>query len=479
MHATGYYGYLRAYRVARWFVYLAFLVPLSVYAQTQCTEYRWYVGATLNGPWGTSAASACAGSQAGFGTPQQCGGTSGGSSVSYKYTFKNVNAQYCVYETSCPSSNNNYVFDSYIPIETRAITCTQDCIAPTVRNSSTGVCEDPCAYTKGSPFMGEGCGNVECYIPVPTLASPAPDLCSPGGVYSPAGSGCVVSAKKTDSFCYDSKCYAVTPLPSGTGLSCALGTSSLGLTTIPSSTNPSVTKTITPIPPKGKCPGEINGVTVYVDCSSSTSSDTSTAGTKTTVVTTSTSSTSTTTNSTPGTRTDTSVTCSAGSCTLTTVVTDTSGTAAAGTATTTTQTGDMPGLCKQNPDASFCKNSTFSGSCATEFVCNGDAAMCAVARATNILKCSADIPVAGLDVLRKLDDGTFQPGLGTTTRSISQFETNGVLPTGSPANQTFSVAGKQFVIPLADVFSVLQMMGAVLVMFTTISCSLFVAKGFS
>ncbi len=113
----------------------------------------------------------------------------------------------------------------------------------------------------------------------------------------------------------------------------------------------------------GKCPGEVNGQTVWVQCSStsekSTSSSTTTNPDGTTSTTSQTSKT----------------TCGAGECTTTKTTTNPDG-----TATTTSSQQDQDSYCKSNPDVALCKSSAYSATaCDATPTCQGDAIQCAMA----------------------------------------------------------------------------------------------------
>jgi len=121
-------------------------------------------------------------------------------------------------------------------------------------------------------------------------------------------------------------------------------------------------------PPPGQCPGEVNGVTVYAPCSSTSSSNTKTNETTNSSGTTQTSETR-------------NTTCNAaGSCTttITTTTTVNGGSPSTSTSTTTQPKGDF---CSENPGSSECgQQSSFAGACASGFVCQGDAVQCAMAK---------------------------------------------------------------------------------------------------
>lgn len=49
--------------------------------------------------------------------------------------------------------------------------------------------------------------------------------------------------------------------------------------------------------------------------------------------------------------------------------------------------GEGNGFCKENPDLPICKKSTFGGSCAANFACDGDAIQCAIAKEQHLRNC--------------------------------------------------------------------------------------------
>ncbi|MBX9636229.1 MAG: hypothetical protein K2Q45_01605 [Nitrosomonas sp.] len=125
-------------------------------------------------------------------------------------------------------------------------------------------------------------------------------------------------------------------------------------------------------PPKGLCPGTVNGVDVFVPCGTTTGSTTQTQ-TVTTVPPGGGTPTVTTNN------TSTTVICSGGSCNVTT----STGGASGAPGTTTNTTLPQRTFCQQNPSASVCdgdKASSFGGSCSSGFSCTGDGVQCAIAR---------------------------------------------------------------------------------------------------
>lgn len=126
-------------------------------------------------------------------------------------------------------------------------------------------------------------------------------------------------------------------------------------------------------PPAGYCPGTVNGVPVNVPCGT-----TETGGSKTVETDDGTNNTVTTTTS--------STVCTAGSC-ITTTTTNVSVNGGAPTTTTSETTEPRDDYCTQNPRALECRDSTFGGSCASGFTCQGDAIQCASARKLHEVAC--------------------------------------------------------------------------------------------
>lgn len=169
-------------------------------------------------------------------------------------------------------------------------------------------------------------------------------------------------------------------------------------------------------PNQGKCPGTVNGVEIWVPCTT-TVSERKTTDNKTT-----TNPDGTTTTSTEG---KTSTTeCKAGVCTTTTTTTTTVN----NNTTTTTGTSTKPksAYCAESPSDPQCdgeEDSAFAGSCSAGFECRGDAVQCAVAREQHERNCS----------MFKFDDADVQKGTEARTKDIpssfwSTINLSSVLP---------------------------------------------------
>lgn len=233
-------------------------------------------------------------------------------------------------------------------------------------------------------------------------------------------------------------------------------------------------------PPKGKCPGEVNGVMVYVECTTTSTTTTSTTS----------SSTSTSSTTAGGTTTSTTnTTCTNGQCTTTTTNSTNTGTGGPPVVTITGTTEPKSTFCEKNPTSPHCGNgppsgdedkpseSTFGGSCGT-FTCTGDAATCAIARAANETKCRLDSNIELEAVATQLKNGTFASDLATKAASVSNFTQTNPFGSTCPGDQALSLMGHSFTVPLASVCSELQTLGNLLLAFTLIWATIFVTKGF-
>jgi hypothetical protein len=223
-------------------------------------------------------------------------------------------------------------------------------------------------------------------------------------------------------------------------------------------------------PPPGYCPGEVNGQPVTVPCTQGTSRgpSTNTSGSS----------------SDGGTSTGTTTqqtSCSNGRCTTTTTTTTTtSGGAGGAGGTSTTSTSTEQGeseYCAANPgDRVNCSEedggSSFGGSCAGAFTCDGDAIQCAIARDQHVRHCQLFDNVtpestAGL----QFASAASQAYGGAPVRTVdvgTRFTTSEVNPfsSGCPGD---IVVTPSIVIPLSSACGQLQMLGQLLVALTVVS----------
>lgn len=206
---------------------------------------------------------------------------------------------------------------------------------------------------------------------------------------------------------------------------------------------------------KGGSSGQVNGVTVCIpyDPQQNTietvgdSESTTTDGADTT--TTSTSST---------------TTCNNGSCSTTTNVTTTVNGGTPSTKSTTT-TEPQPEFCTKNPKAPQCSEAgSFSGSCASSFVCTGDAVQCALTKEVYTQHCKLNQATdeSALYTSSKGDDAEFDND-EVVNVGPGSFSTAPVLGAGSCiTDKSITVMGSTIELPFSDVCQYLAMLGNVL-----------------
>lgn len=266
-----------------------------------------------------------------------------------------------------------------------------------------------------------------------------------------------------------------------------------GSTVTSTVTSGSGTVTVTspaPTPlPAGKCPGEVNGVSVTVDCNKGT-----TFGADKQVTTTPTSDGGT---QVKGVESGTTTTCAAGVCSTTTNTTTTvtiigSG---GGSGTTTTSNGSSVGtatfgsFCTQNPASKLCKGDSgdggsggsFGGSCGSSFVCDGDAVSCAIAKAANELNCQFQKQPSEIATYEAAKAAGLSTGIGSETITISSgsFDTSNALGVSGSciADRVVTVGGTSVTVQMSRVCTYLPMLGNVLVAFALLAAFLIVGKG--
>ena len=323
-----------------------------------------------------------------------------------------------------------------------------------------------CLSKKGSP----ACGSGQCvqFFKPPEKAS--------GGLVCDAQCTAAGNMLETGTLS-DGSGYAIYTGAVYTGVAC---------TPTPTGSGAAATTSTSPAPapqrpPPGKCPGQINGVDVFVDCSTtsttSTSSTTRTSGSGTATQS----------------STDTSSTntqCSGGRCTTTT--TTTPGSSSSGSSgsspTSTTTSQDQSSFCKDNPTSPQCKaieQSTFGGSCAGAFVCTGDAAMCAAAKGANETRCAlkpleTDANNATVQLGNTSATGqnpSDHPRNNKESRSIGTFDQTNPFSASGVSDMSISVMGSNVVIPLSSLNSTLQALGQLLVALTMLCSALWLIKG--
>jgi len=234
-----------------------------------------------------------------------------------------------------------------------------------------------------------------------------------------------------------------------TAESCSTQDENLGLIGITVTSAPSVTATGTvtaTAPGAGYCPGTVNGVTVYVKCTDSVGVSTSTSSVTAGSVTSTTTS-------------ETTTVCAGATCTSTVTGTTTSSVTGGTTTTsvgtvTKVETAPQNAFCVDNPNSSICKASTFSGTCSTDFTCDGDAAMCAAARATNAQNCLLRQDSPEKTVYENAVAAGSVTGLGSSTVSIGSgnfSQANALAVSGCFTDKTYtiSVAGVSKTVTIA------------------------------
>lgn len=240
--------------------------------------------------------------------------------------------------------------------------------------------------------------------------------------------------------------------------------------------------------PTGQCRGSVNGTSVCMPCASQTSTPTTTTtqnGSGTTTGTTS-----------------TSTTCTGSTCTTTTQTRDGSGTLT-GTTTTTTTYGQH---CAANPGAPQCnggsgtgtggngngdgegegEGSSFGGSCAAGFSCEGDAVQCAIARDQHIRACqfydtTTDLSTLGANaVAAAASQPAGHPGLTPETVDLSLSDRINQSPlfggTTCPSDVTATMLGQTVTLPFSDLCGYLNLMGTAGVLAALLAAAMIVFR---
>lgn len=228
--------------------------------------------------------------------------------------------------------------------------------------------------------------------------------------------------------------------------------------------------------PGGYCPGEVNGVKVYVKCDrtlgTGTDSSTTTTGSGTVTVTS---------------RGET--VCSGTSCTTTFAKTSTTSVTGGSSTTATgssTQVTDKATFCRDNPTHPACKDSEqsrFGGSCNSAFTCSGDAAMCATAKAVNETNCalsktSAESALYEAEKAKTGNQTTALPGNETLALSSGSFSQANLLGAAQciPA-LTVTVMSKTVVLPFSDICPWLEHLGNLAVAISFLASIRIVSRG--
>lgn len=204
--------------------------------------------------------------------------------------------------------------------------------------------------------------------------------------------------------------------------------------------------------------------------------------------------------------------CTGASCTTTTTTTTTTGGGTPSTTTTSTTTtrnefcrnnpidpvctgsatggvgtgdgnGEGNGFCKENPGSPICKQSSFSGSCAASFVCDGDAIQCAIAKEQHIRACKMfddPSPESQLYEANKGKEGN-QTGDNPNNETVSltgRIDTSDALGGGACIpDLNVTVWGQSFTLPFSTICPSLAMLGNLLVAVSMLLSARIVTRG--
>lgn len=197
---------------------------------------------------------------------------------------------------------------------------------------------------------------------------------------------------------------------------------------------------------------------------------------------------------------DSTTVCKDGKCTTTTVTTTTVTNNASGNAatssTTATTTTDKGEFCSKNPTNAQCNGtgsgsggkgdgeeeepSQFGGSCASGFTCEGDAIQCAIAKEQHIRNCKFYDTENPHALYKAALDGTDDKGADKLREQAVQLSVSSLDSTGlgwsraCPADPSFEVAGKSFVIPFHKVCPPLSVLSYAAVALTLLGSLLWV-----
>jgi len=148
----------------------------------------------------------------------------------------------------------------------------------------------------------------------------------------------------------------------------------------------------------------------------------------------------------------------------------------------TTTTESNKSFCAENPTAAICKGSTFSGSCAGGFVCTGDEATCASARATWELKCSMEKGDATSDAGKGLVDGN-DPLSGTLPNQVNagSFNLSGLTYTDTagscPSDWQFNIMGQTSTVSTAGLCQAGHWLGLIGVALSLLAAAFIIIGG--
>jgi len=169
-----------------------------------------------------------------------------------------------------------------------------------------------------------------------------------------------------------------------------------------------------------------------------------------------------------------------------TTKTETTNCDAGGTNCTTSTTEETSGgdplksFCEENPKSKICTDleGSFGGSCASGFLCEGDAIMCAIAREQHIRNCQFYAESTEAELYAQIAAGTDPLAAQCTSGECSnrdQVDMSTTLNTTNryagtcPSNQTFVVMGQDVTLPWSNICPYLELMGRVVVAFAMVA----------
>lgn len=153
---------------------------------------------------------------------------------------------------------------------------------------------------------------------------------------------------------------------------------------------------------------------------------------------------------------------------VTTVNKDAAGVITGGSITSTAPADPLKDFCKDNPQAPLCSKSNFGGACGA-FVCQGDAAACAIARATSEIECQVKERTAQTTLGEQLQAGA-DPLAATLPTSAnasivnvpSSLITTGWLGGSCPPDRVIPFGSNSLTIPLSQLCNAFETLGAML-----------------
>ena len=388
----------------------------------------------------------------------------------------------CGAGTCSPGAVQN-VSQQCISLSSPVISCFK-IVSVSATTYSTATCPSNATASGGSCSCNAG------YLPNSgaTACVAGSEACPSAGTEAAGGNVYTWSGGSSTRFCHNGCQYAASIVGTLNGVRSASSeyVTSMGSTCdatpqqnggVPPVTN-SATPASAPQPiPAGKCPGTVNGVSVIVNCSTTTENVVAqTTSTSPTGVTT-----------TGSTTVITNTRNADGSITGTTTTYNPDGSTTTTTTTGETQTPGSPDakdsddeqddFCATNPQSALCVVSSIGGTCAA-VACSGDAIQCAMAREQARRNCEL------------MDTPTTLSGIGTTATTAGNLPSDHPRAAGNITSSAFSidqtdsltgtcpgdmtVAGK--VIPLSQMCGPLAMLGNVMVALAALACAFIVFR---